>query len=338
MPVRFNTSGGGIDPDELTARPEHVLKNKKFAGQGSDEQQIGTMNNFAGMSYWACGYEHTSVQVHPDDKNQALVTGIARNGSGFIENNTTKIEMNIANAVPKNIKYGVKIGRTEYGNNGADSTNTITGEFTGDANISSKDIRRGKIAYSKGQRIIGDMNEIGMIYYLPTTKDQIIKPDQYIESNLTVGGDPNLIAANIKKGVTIFGVTGTWEGYVPTVNDLYLRGNQLVPWKGSSASRFDEAQIWIGSEGWIQTSNLLNLVGKTKLNIQYNAKGINSSSYTEATTSIYGESDGPYLGRHTDTEGENIVSFDLANAQGNKKIRIYARNIGNRYIKRIWLS
>lgn len=37
--------GGGIDPDELNALPEHVLTGKSFGGSGSDEPQTGSMPN-----------------------------------------------------------------------------------------------------------------------------------------------------------------------------------------------------------------------------------------------------------------------------------------------------
>lgn len=338
--ILLRAGGGGIDPDELTARPEDVLHGKKFGGQGSDEAQIGTMDNFSDTNVWICGYEHSSAQVLLQDPNQAIVSGLVRLlpqvKGGYIENGTTKIEFNIANAVPKNIKYGVKIGRTEYGNNGADDTNTITGEFTGDANISSKDIRRGKIAYSKGQRIVGDMEEIGMISYRPTTVSQFIESEQFISGQLEIQGDKNLIAANIKKGVTIFGVTGTWEGYVPTVNDLYLYGNQLTEWKKSSSVLFEAGQIIVPAEGWIETVYPINLVGKTQLHVQYSARGTNSSSIMQVTIDYSGSSIN--LGAHTSVDGENTATFSLSSAQVNKTIRIICRNIGNRYIKRIWLT
>lgn len=38
-------SGGGIDPDELTALPEHVLSNKTAGVHGYDDPQSGTMPN-----------------------------------------------------------------------------------------------------------------------------------------------------------------------------------------------------------------------------------------------------------------------------------------------------
>ena len=46
----------------------------------------------------------------------------------------------------------------------------------------------------------------------PTTTDQTISSGKYLTGTQTISGDTNLVAGNIKKDVTIFGVTGTHEG------------------------------------------------------------------------------------------------------------------------------
>lgn len=48
--------------------------------------------------------------------------------------------------------------------------------------------------------------------YTPTTTDQTIAANQYLAGAQTVKGDVNLVAGNIKDGVTIFGVQGTHSG------------------------------------------------------------------------------------------------------------------------------
>ena len=48
----------------------------------------------------------------------------------------------------------------------------------------------------------------------PGTTDQTISSGQYLTGAQTIKGDTNLIAANIRKGVTIFGITGTFTGIV----------------------------------------------------------------------------------------------------------------------------
>ena len=48
--------------------------------------------------------------------------------------------------------------------------------------------------------------------YTPGTSDQSIASGQYLNGTQTIKGDSNLTAANIKSGVNIFGVTGTYAG------------------------------------------------------------------------------------------------------------------------------
>ena len=48
--------------------------------------------------------------------------------------------------------------------------------------------------------------------YTPKTSDQSIAASQYLSGAQIIKGDANLVAGNIKSGVSIFGVTGTYAG------------------------------------------------------------------------------------------------------------------------------
>ena len=48
--------------------------------------------------------------------------------------------------------------------------------------------------------------------YMPGTSDQSIASGQYLNGTQTIKGDSNLTANNIRNGVSIFGVTGTYAG------------------------------------------------------------------------------------------------------------------------------
>lgn len=72
-------------------------------------------------------------------------------------------------------------------------------------------ILTGHSAYDNaGNLILGIMPKLEAHTYTPTTTDQTIAVGQYINGVQTIKGDSDLTAGNIKKGVTIFGVTGTY--------------------------------------------------------------------------------------------------------------------------------
>ena len=48
--------------------------------------------------------------------------------------------------------------------------------------------------------------------YTPSTSNQTIASGTYLTGTQTITGDANLVAGNIKSGVSIFGVTGSYEG------------------------------------------------------------------------------------------------------------------------------
>lgn len=48
--------------------------------------------------------------------------------------------------------------------------------------------------------------------YTPSTSNQTFAASQYLSGAQTIKGDANLVAGNIKSGVSIFGVTGTYAG------------------------------------------------------------------------------------------------------------------------------
>lgn len=110
------------------------------------------------------------------------------------------------NLIAGNIKKDVTI----YGVTG--ELETSGGIDTSDATATADDLLLDKTAYVDGKKITGTIESIESNIYTPTIEDQIIPSKKYLSGDQTIKGDPNLLASNIKKGVTIFGVDGIYEG------------------------------------------------------------------------------------------------------------------------------
>ena len=61
--------------------------------------------------------------------------------------------------------------------------------------------------------------------YTPGTTNQTIAAGQYLTGAQTIKGDANLRPENIKKGVSIMGITGSWEGWVSSPLNLFNSGS-----------------------------------------------------------------------------------------------------------------
>lgn len=87
---------------------------------------------------------------------------------------------------------------------------------TYDATAKPKDLLAGKIAYAKGQEIVGTIQSKEGGTFVPGRSSKVVCPKwKYVTSDINIAGDTNLKPENIKNGVTIFGVKGTSKGAPP---------------------------------------------------------------------------------------------------------------------------
>ena len=152
----------------------------------------------------------------PGTSDQSIASGQYLSGTQTIKGD--------ANLVAGNIKSGVSI----FGVSG-----TYTGSSSGGSG--SVSLQSKTVSPSERTQIVKPdsgygglsqvtVNAISTTYvgsgvtkkaaatYTPSTSNQTIAASQYLSGAQTIKGDANLVAGNIKSGVSIFGVTGTYAG------------------------------------------------------------------------------------------------------------------------------
>lgn len=103
-----------------------------------------------------------------------------------------------------------------------------------DATAMVEDVLLGKTFYAgadKGKKT-GTIPVKAAATITPGTAAQTIAAGQYLSGGQTIQGDANLLAENIKSGVSIFGVAGSFSGYKVATGsvgtEIEMRGNIVV--------------------------------------------------------------------------------------------------------------
>lgn len=108
-------------------------------------------------------------------------------------------------------------GFTAHDKSGAPITGTCTYDAdTQDATVAVAEILEGKTAYARGTKLTGTMPNKGAVSGTIATKEAYTIPMGFHDGSGTVSLDATesakLIGGNIKSGVTILGVEGTFSG------------------------------------------------------------------------------------------------------------------------------
>lgn len=109
-------------------------------------------------------------------------------------------------------------GITAHGKDGEPVTGTCTYDSdTQDATVAVAEILNGKTAYARGAKVEGTMPNVGKQTSTITTKAQSVTISQGYHDgsgrvSISSTEQGKIIAGNIKNGVTILGVQGTYSG------------------------------------------------------------------------------------------------------------------------------
>lgn len=152
-------------------------------------------------------------------------------------------------------------GVTAHDASGATITGTNTYDSdTSDATALVGEILSGSTAYARGSKLTGTMPNNGAVAGVITTKDQVYSVAQgYHDGSGTVQIDSTeqakIIAGNIKDGVEILGVTGTYTGEGVTAQTKsatpYTTAQTILPDAGYDYL----AEVDIAAIAYVETPN-----------------------------------------------------------------------------------
>ncbi len=281
------TGGGGIGSDEISVTKEYVLDGKTYLGDDTDDEiGTGTMDNngtTGNQSLNAGGSFTVKKGYHAQD---------------FTVNSNSLVSQTSGTAAATHILSG--------------QTAWVNGtKINGSIPLQNADIAGTDRAWSQGMS-----NWAGTIN-LKVRNSHYLNGVNWIQQNI-----PDYQPWNIKKGVNIGGVVGTFEGYVPTSTDLYLRGNNIaglglvsgISW--TSNITFESGGIWLQKGHVSLITNSLNVTPFNYLNVELLYQN-HSYSWTDK---FYGGRLWLALVRHTGTstpsEGNVLVSQDAGFTSG----------------------
>lgn len=310
--------GGGTGSDDVTALNKHVLEPYTAVTKESDDDPAkGTMKNLVDRATITHTSDNATKVLLADEAYIAENSdGVRRvelryNGDeGFIKPNTLV-------AYPES-QAGAKFGITADKIANGQVVLGMTGTYKGLGNATAAQVLSGysfssaalsnasgsmpdrgawgatlaingsvtiPAGYHNGSgRITQSIATKGATTITPMSAQQTaVSAGTYCSGNIIVAGNGNFVAGNIKKGVNIWGVVGTFEGWVPTPQDWYYNGvNTYGVDCNSSYFRFENTRIYCFSTS---SSRVNSIQFRRAYNVQsYSRLNFNGHFISNAAT------------------------------------------------------
>ena len=336
--------GGGGNLDEITASAEYVKSPYTFMNSEGDIEE-GTMVDRENWGAAVGMNDHVTVpEGYHDGSGEVYGPTVTQRGAW-----TSRLGINGKVMIPEGYHNGngyVDQGISTLGEQkvvpklSRHTLWTANQYMTG--NVIIEPIPNQKTASTKA--LSNGVNSQGLYFYIP---EGYYLPDgtgnSWVYQTLAevakaLGITPN----KVKKGVTLCGVVGTFEGYVANANDLYYRGIYNNPMNLENSNmefRSDCIAFPTLYTYYLHFTNPVNLSAYSKLIVEDARSGVFTTSYIDRQRLCVGSSVKPTTIKSvpTSVSGKSLV-FDISSLQGSQYIRLGLYVASNAQIIRIRLE
>lgn len=216
-------------------------------GNGNPQVLDITANTSPGSQLDVEDYRYVTVNVSGGSGDHSPSISVSNDGTVTATCGGTSTTHTLSSSDDTDFKAAnIKTGTNIFG---------VTGSFTSDANATAADLRSSKTAYVNGSKITGSMTEhttMSSNVTVTSKSGNSIPAGYYNGTPKAVIGSTdssNLIATNIRKNVTILGVTGTLEEGssmpltpvepISTENSKYIYGGPTIVGQRANGHIYD---------------------------------------------------------------------------------------------------
>lgn len=338
--------GGGGNLDEITASAEYVKSPYTFMNSEGDIEE-GTMVDRENWGAAVGMNDHVTVpEGYHDGSGEVYGPTVTQRGAW-----TSRLGINGKVMIPEGYHNGNGYVDQDISTLGEQkvvpklSRHTLwTANQYMTGNVIIEPIPNQKTAATKA--LSNGVNQQGLYFYIP---EGYYLPDgtgnSWVYQTLAevakaLGITPN----KVKKGVTLCGVVGTFEGYVANANDLYYRGIYNNPMNLENSSmefRSDCIAFPALYTYYLHFTNPVNLSAYSKLIVEDARSGVfvTTSNYISMQRLCVGSSVKPSAIKSVPTSisGKSLV-FDISSLQGSQYIRLGLYGASSAQIIRIRLE
>lgn len=365
--------GGGTASSDCTATANLVVEGKTYLGEDTnDDIGTGTLKNqnVVDSALGGLNSSYPNVPVHKGTYPQFGTTTQSKERLFATRPDRGYWGGDSYVAIPamnKNVTPSI-VSQTIYADSGKVLESVIVGAIPNQRGQSQKSAKCYTYKHTDGVTYLINWLLAGWYSAWQPTSGGTATYAEVWTKQADVASALGLTADKIKKGTTICGITGTWEGYVAGSGDLYNKGAlglgggfTAVPYYADDYSdgaawymkvggtlSYDTAQMRVeGNTLWLASNQAVNLSAYSKLNVTfrinkadrirvqvtYNKPSAGMSKSNNVATNAYG-------GGSKDTT--TTVSLDISSINANCYVSFGwtsgTSDSAQMIVERVWLS